>query len=188
MSYGDSLSAEWKFNSEEAILITKHIKLIFCIVFLFSYIIRCYSKPYLCIYVYIWWRRRPCCYPYYCWKWTWRVKLKILNEAVCILHSTDTFWKGMSNYSPSSYRKIVGQTGLFNFDIATCLEEGKFWIQICLTPFKNWSCVESWLCRGISKNTHTRTHTHTCVCMCVYIYIYIYTGVYYDVVVNVTWL
>ena len=36
-----------------------------------------------------------------------------------------------SNYFPSSYRKIVRQTGLFNLGMASDLGAGNFWIQTC---------------------------------------------------------
>ena len=55
----------------------------------------------------------------------------ILNVDVCILHSTNTLsWGGELNYSPTSYELIVGQTGFFNFGMATGLGEGKHCIQI----------------------------------------------------------
>ena len=42
---------------------------------------------------------------------------------------TDIFWeKYESNYSPSSYGQIVGQTGIFDLGEATSLGEGKLWI------------------------------------------------------------
>ena len=52
-----------------------------------------------------------------------------------------------SNYS-SSYH---GQIGHFDLSIAAGLEEGKFWNQTCLTPLKNWPCLTSSSCRGVSK-------------------------------------
>ena len=46
----------------------------------------------------------------------------------------------------STYGEIVGQIELFDHDIETSLEKGKFWIQTCSTPFMNWpsftSCAE----------------------------------------------
>ena len=50
-------------------------------------------------------------------------RVRILDEAVCISHSTNGFGKGMNPTSlpPST----VGQTGLFNFGIATGLGGGK---------------------------------------------------------------
>ena len=44
----------------------------------------------------------------------------------CISHSTNTIGKGYeSNYFPSSYGQIVGQTRFFSLGEATSLGEGK---------------------------------------------------------------
>ena len=61
--------------------------------------------------------------------------VKTLEEAVCISCSTNTFKKHDSICSPSSFVYILGQIGFFKLGIATCLEEGKLWIQtakLCL--------------------------------------------------------
>ena len=49
-------------------------------------------------------------------------QVQIMDEAVYISHST---WERYeSNYSPSSYGQMVGQTGLFNLGMAAG-QEGK---------------------------------------------------------------
>ena len=52
-------------------------------------------------------------------------EFKPLSKTICISHTANTFGKGMneSSYSPSSDGSVVGKTGLFNLDMATCLEE-----------------------------------------------------------------
>ena len=72
---------------------------------------------------------------------TW---VQILDKAVYISHSTNTLGKGTS---PT----IVGQTGLFNLDMATAIGEEKLWIQTCCTPLKNWPCSGSCLREGVGK-------------------------------------
>ena len=53
-------------------------------------------------------------------------RIQILDESVCISHSTNTLGKGMN---PTIFHpamgKIVGQTVLFSFDMATGLGEEK---------------------------------------------------------------
>ena len=55
-------------------------------------------------------------YGYHQWKWSW------CHDSVCISLITNTLGERYdSNYSPSSYGLIVGQTKLFNLDTATGL-------------------------------------------------------------------
>ena len=53
-------------------------------------------------------------------------QVQILNEAFCIVFvSLGKVW---TQLHPHNYNKVVGQTELFNFDMATSLEEEKLWI------------------------------------------------------------
>ena len=55
------------------------------------------------------------------------------NPSQDCLHFTQSkyTWEGYeSNYSPSNYEQIVGQTGFFTFGMATGLREGKLLIHI----------------------------------------------------------
>ena len=55
--------------------------------------------------------------------------VQIQGETVWFSHCANSFGKKYeSNYPPSSYELIVGQTGLFNHGIATSLGERKLWI------------------------------------------------------------
>ena len=56
-------------------------------------------------------------------------QVQTLDESVCFSLSIITLGKGMN---PTIQ---VRQTGLFDFGMATSLEKGKLWIQICYTPF-----------------------------------------------------
>ena len=84
-------------------------------------------------------------------KFTWNNVFSNSGVVVIILgngHSGSSsnptwgYWKRYaSNYSTSSYRWIVGQTGLFNLSIATSPEVEKLWNQICLTLLKKIDLV-----------------------------------------------
>ena len=50
---------------------------------------------------------------------------QILNDAVCLFFCAKTFGKYEFNFSSSSYWRDVEEIGLFNFGIATGLEEEK---------------------------------------------------------------
>ena len=68
--------------------------------------------------------------------WIWALgpmtRVQNLDETVCILLSTDTLGKGMNpTILPPARGKIVGDTGIFNLDMATGTAEGKLWIPIC---------------------------------------------------------
>ena len=53
-------------------------------------------------------------------------RVQILNEAVCISHSGDTFGKGMNpTILLPAMGNIVRQTGLISLGIATGLGKGK---------------------------------------------------------------
>ena len=57
-------------------------------------------------------------------------RVQILGEAVYISQSANTPGTGMNPANlPKVMNKIVGQNGLFNFDIATNLREGNLWIR-----------------------------------------------------------
>ena len=60
-------------------------------------------------------------------------RVQILDEAVYIPHSVNTFWKGMNPtiLPPAILSPEVGQTGIFNLGMATGLGERKVWIQTC---------------------------------------------------------
>ena len=81
--------------------------------------------------------------------------IQIQNQVICISHYINTIGKGMHLFffvfffcfvffPLLSYEQIVEQTGFSNFGRTTSLE-GKFWIQMNSTPFKNWPCVVSCL-------------------------------------------
>ena len=58
-------------------------------------------------------------------------QFQILYEAVYISNCADTVGKGMNpTILPPTTGKIVGQTEIFSFGMATGLE-GKLWIQTC---------------------------------------------------------
>ena len=67
---------------------------------------------------------------------TW---VQILNEVVCISHSTNTLGKAMNlTILLSTMDKyIVEYAEFFNLDKTTCLGEGKLWIQNSCRPRKN---------------------------------------------------
>ena len=59
-------------------------------------------------------------------------QVQILDKIDNISHNTNTLGKGYeSNYSTSSYGKIIGQTRFFSLGEAISLGEGKLWIQTC---------------------------------------------------------
>ena len=70
---------------------------------------------------------------------TW---VKILDESVCISHSTHTFGKAMiaTNF-PQLWLNNDRQTGLFNLGMASSLGDGKVWIQTSCTPLCIASCL-----------------------------------------------
>ena len=86
--------------------------------------------------------------------------VRILVEAVCVLLRANTLWKSMTpsavTTSASSYGWIVGLTWFFSFNRETNLKEGKLWIQIRLTPLKNWPCVIFCLVWRGGVNEYTR--------------------------------
>ena len=64
-------------------------------------------------------------------KWTWWHKFKPWMRLIVFHIALIPLGKVISNYSPSSYRYIVGQTRFFSLVEATSLGEGKLWIQTC---------------------------------------------------------
>ena len=59
-------------------------------------------------------------------------QVQILDEDVCISHSTNALGKGMNPIilSPAKGKK-VRQTRLFNLGVTTGLKEGKIWFLTC---------------------------------------------------------
>ena len=59
-------------------------------------------------------------------------RVQALDEPVWILYSANTFGKGMNlTIFPPAMGKIVGQTRIFNLDMATYQGGGKLGIQTC---------------------------------------------------------
>ena len=59
-------------------------------------------------------------------------QVQILDTSISILRGTNNLEKGMNPTNlTSAMSKIVGQSGLFSFGMATDLGEGKVWIQTC---------------------------------------------------------
>ena len=71
------------FVSDDIISIVKPVNLGFHTIFLFSHIV-------------VFHKRLLWCNRYHCRKWTQSPEFKILDEAVCISHNTDTLGKGMN--------------------------------------------------------------------------------------------
>ena len=72
------------------------------------------------------------------------IEVQILDKAVFISHSADTLGKSMNLIILSPVMvKILGQTRLCNFGMATCLWEGKLNSNL-LNSALNWPCVMGW--------------------------------------------
>ena len=87
------------------------------------------------------------------WEMDMAHQVQNLDKAVCISYGTDTLGKDMNPtiLPPSTGKQLDRQIGLCNLGMATSLEEGKLWIQICKTLFKNWPCIASYLCGAIGQ-------------------------------------
>ena len=58
--------------------------------------------------------------------------------------------------------------------------EGKLWMQVRKTPFKNWPCVASACAEGfVNIYIHTYEYTHTHIYIYIYIYICLYVCVWF---------
>ena len=74
-------------------------------------------------------------------------QVQTLDKAVCISHSANTLRKSIN---PTILllpvmSKIVGQSVLFNFGMATSLREGKVWIQTSCKP-EDWWALPDYFC------------------------------------------